>query len=357
MDPLTHTLVGANLAATSLGTRSRLAAAACVIGANAPDIDAILYLIDDDLALGWRRGWTHGVLALGVLPLLLTGGLILYDRLRPDPTRPVDRRWLLFLSVISVLTHPTLDWLNTYGMRWLMPFDGTWFYGDAVFIMDPWLWLVLGAGWLVGRRATPLTIGLWLFFTLYIGRIVARRSPEYLIVIGGVAIILLAALVWRGGAEHAGRGRRFAARALAVATLYIGSRLALGSMTAARAGDALARQGIVAGRLMVSPHPIDPFQWDFVAEAGEVYRYGRFRWLGGGAEIDPGSLPVADDSPYFVAALEDPSVRGFATWVRVPSYEIERAGDEIHVHLLDARRARRGQRGGFGTRVVVLPAR
>lgn len=148
MDPLAHTLTGANLAATRLGGKARFAAAALVVGANAPDIDAVLYLIDNrDLALGFRRGWTHGVLAMVVLPLVLTAILVLLDRLRPHPERSADPKWLLLLSGVAVLTHPVLDWLNTYGMRWLMPFRPDWFYGDAVNIADPWIWLVLGAGW------------------------------------------------------------------------------------------------------------------------------------------------------------------------------------------------------------------
>ena len=68
MDPLTHTLLGANLAATRLGATTRLAGAALVIGANLPDVDAVTYFLGDDAALGLRRGWTHGVLALAVLP-------------------------------------------------------------------------------------------------------------------------------------------------------------------------------------------------------------------------------------------------------------------------------------------------
>ena len=78
MDPLTHTLVGANLASTPLGRKTRFAAAALMVGANLPDVDAILYFTGhSDLALGFRRGWTHGVLALVVLPLVLTGVLLL----------------------------------------------------------------------------------------------------------------------------------------------------------------------------------------------------------------------------------------------------------------------------------------
>lgn len=56
MDPLTHTLVGANLASTRLGEKTRLAAAALIIGANLPDIDAIFYFTgQSDFALGFRR--------------------------------------------------------------------------------------------------------------------------------------------------------------------------------------------------------------------------------------------------------------------------------------------------------------
>ena len=55
-------------------------------------------------------------------------------------------KWLLILSFIAILTHPSLDWLNNYGVRLLMPVSDRWFYGDAVFIVDPWLWGILAAG-------------------------------------------------------------------------------------------------------------------------------------------------------------------------------------------------------------------
>ena len=64
MDPLTHTLVGASLASTRLGNTTRFATVALVVGANLPDIDVLAYFAGGDAALGFRRGWTHGVLAL-----------------------------------------------------------------------------------------------------------------------------------------------------------------------------------------------------------------------------------------------------------------------------------------------------
>ena len=46
-----------------------------------------------------------------------------------------------------------LDLLNPYGLRVLAPFDWQWFYGDALFIIDPWLWITLGVGvWMSRRR-------------------------------------------------------------------------------------------------------------------------------------------------------------------------------------------------------------
>ena len=73
MDPLAHTLVGATLAQTRLRNgAAAMAVPAGVLAANAPDVDAVTMFVSRDLSLGFRRGWTHGVLAMAVLPLVLT---------------------------------------------------------------------------------------------------------------------------------------------------------------------------------------------------------------------------------------------------------------------------------------------
>jgi inner membrane protein len=309
VDPLTHTLVGANLASTRLGGTTRLATAALVIGANLPDVDSILYFTgQSDLALGFRRGWTHGVLAIIVLPLLLAGVLWLVDR-RAKPAV------LLALSALAVLTHPALDWLNSYGMRWLMPFRGTWFYGDSVYIMDPWLWLILGCGWLAGRAPSRWLVALWAVFALIIAYVVGRRSPEYLGVVAIVAVVLLAALTWRPRFD----ARRLAAIALALAAAYIGARLVIHAVVAEKVREALKPQ-----RLMVAPHPIDPTRWDIVAQIGDEYRRGR--WTRGRLELTAERMPVAKPSPDWEAARRDPHVRGFVTWARFPWYRMEGTG-------------------------------
>lgn len=342
MDPLTHTLVGANLASTRLGARTRLAGAALVIGANLPDVDSILYFTGhSDLALGFRRGWTHGVLAIVVLPLLQTALLAAWARWRRIAVSP---RWLLILSFIAILTHPLLDWLNNYGMRWLMPFRGTWFYGDSVYIMDPWLWLILGCGWLIGRPPTTVLAGSWLFFSLAIAWVAGSRSPGYLMTVGIVALVLLAALLWRAR-------RSFATVGLIVAALYIGARLTIHSITA----ETVRRQIPAARRLMVSPQPLDPLRWDVVAQTPDGYRFGSFHWLKGGLRLAPDVLPLPADTPEWRAARRDPSIRGFMTWMRFPWYEIDRKPGATRVLIHDARYAvRRRAGGGFGGVVVEL---
>ncbi|MFL6247829.1 MAG: metal-dependent hydrolase [Thermoanaerobaculia bacterium] len=339
MDPLTHTLVGANLAATRLGDKTRLATAALVLGANLPDIDSFYYFTgQDDIALGFRRGWTHGVLALVVLPLLQTALLLLYARLRPDPNRAVNARWLLILSAIGILTHPFLDWLNNYGLRWLMPFRGTWFYGDSVYIMDPWLWVILGCGWLAGKRPSALLIALWLIFTILLVWVVSGRAPEYVPLVIVVALLQLAALFWRAP-------RSLATIALAIAFSYIGARLTIHAATA----NAVRKQMPGVQRLMVAPHPIDPRRWDVVAQMPDGYRFGRYTWATRTLTLADDRLPLPRPSREWDIARRDPSIRGFMTWVRFPWYEIERTPTATRVFIHDARYAtRRRPGGGFG---------
>lgn len=160
MDNLCHTLAGAALAKAGLDRRTPLATPALLIAANLPDLDILSYLRDPLFALTFRRGWTHGVLAMLALPPLLAGVMLLWDRqvrrrLQPDAPPAIPRQ-LMLVSVAGVLSHPLLDLLNTYGVRLLMPFSERWFYGDTLFIIDPWLWLLLGIvtvlGTVGGRR-------------------------------------------------------------------------------------------------------------------------------------------------------------------------------------------------------------
>src|SRR5260370_18569475 len=77
-------------------------------------------------------------------------------------------------------THPALDYGNAYGLRPFLPWDGTWYYGDLLPIIDPYLDAILLIGILAGevfqdskRLMTWLSLGL---VFLYLGARVELRN-------------------------------------------------------------------------------------------------------------------------------------------------------------------------------------
>jgi inner membrane protein len=160
MDNLTHSLAGAVLAQMGLKHKTGLGMPMLIIGANLPDIDAwAAFLGPQQFAI--RRGVTHGPLGIVLLPLLLTVAMLVFDRWRlrrpmnpgglaPQPVHP---GWLLALAYIGTLSHPLLDWMNSYGVRLLAPFSSTWYASNTLFIIDLWLWLAMTASvWMSIRR-------------------------------------------------------------------------------------------------------------------------------------------------------------------------------------------------------------
>jgi inner membrane protein len=196
-----------------------------------------------------------------------------------------------------------------------MPFRGDWYYGDAVFIVDPWLWLALGLGVaLSGKR---------------------RRSGGYVPVTTRPARI-----------------------ALTAAGVYIAAMV-----TADVAARHVARRELEAlgaapvEQLMVGPRPVTPLLRDVVAAQGESYRVGTFRWFRR-PHVDPASLrsfprPRPDD-PALAAAAATTVGRRFLVWARFPAVQVEPnpAGGSL-VHLLDLRYADRPD-APFGSVTIPL---
>ena len=369
MDPVTHTLVGAALSRSGLRRRTPLATATLLIGVNLPDVDVVSYFASSDVALGFRRGWTHGILALALMPLALAAAMVLYDRLwrRPHGFTPVRPSQLLLLAYLAVATHPFLDWLNTYGIRLLMPFDSRWFYGDTLFIVDPWLWLVLGgATFLAGPQGLRQWIawGVLGGFATFVVLAGAPSITSKALWIAGLAVLIalrcgpLAAPSERGAA-------RLAQAALAAAGLYV-ALLYTGSAVAEREiRSALESQGIgPVEDLMVGPLPARVLTRDVLVVTPKSYRFGTFDWLARPRlRLDDRVLPrpgrpnagtTGAPAPELVeAAMTAPCLQGMVTWMRYPAAEIEERGDGWDVYVLDARYAR-GRGEGFGTHRVRL---
>lgn len=106
MDPVAHALSGSAIAAAGLRRVTPLATAALFIGAIVPDIDGLI-LLNDYAALAHRRGVTHGIAALIVLPLLVTWLLLLWDRWvrrrRNPDARPAQAGQLFLLTALGAL--------------------------------------------------------------------------------------------------------------------------------------------------------------------------------------------------------------------------------------------------------------
>src|SRR5918998_1679973 len=147
MENLTHSLVGLAAAKAGLERLSPGATALCVLAANAPDADVVTTYWGRWVYLHHHRGITHsivGTLALAfILPLLFYGVERVVARVRGKP-HSFRLRGLVIASLLATATHPLLDWTNNYGIRPFLPWSGRWYYGDLVFVIDPWIWLALG---------------------------------------------------------------------------------------------------------------------------------------------------------------------------------------------------------------------
>jgi inner membrane protein len=290
--------VGAALGEAGLKRHTRYGSATLMIASNLPDLDVLAFLSSTP-AVAIRRGWTHGVAAQALLPIALTAVMLLVARVRPGP--PARAAWLLALSYLGVLSHVYLDLLNNYGVRLLAPLDWRWFYGDAAFIIDPWLWLTLGLGVRFALR---------------------RRSPSP------------------------------ARAAVAVASLYIAAMCVTAWLAEDHVADIWrAARSSEPRAVMVGPVPVSPFHRQIIIDARDHYETGAFSWLGRSATFDSTRVPKNDRDPRAVAAREAPNIRGFLVWSRFPYWTFEPTPDGTLVSVSDMRFGGRG--GGFVQRVVV----
>src|SRR5688572_5795845 len=210
MDNLTHSLVGLTAAKAGLERLSPGATAVCVLAANAPDVDVAILLFGDRWTyLHHHRGITHaivGVVCLAVLvPLIFHGVDRLWARLRKQPVR-TKLGGLMLASFIVTATHPLLDWTNNYGIRFFLPWSSKWSYGDLVYIVDPYIWLLLGGTcFLLSAKTTggkvvwgAVAVGLT---ALVVGNPRAAGLPAFFVVFWVAAIAIIVVLRLLGAAR------------------------------------------------------------------------------------------------------------------------------------------------------------
>jgi inner membrane protein len=319
-------------------------------------VDGVTYLVSADMALQIRRGWTHGIAAILVWPIILAGSLVLLDRILGSNKARFPA--LLSLSLLAVATHPSLDWVNNYGMRWLMPFGPQWFYGDTLLIVDPWIWLGLGGAVFLATSRGTANVLLWLVLAGAAIFLVWNGPFEFfagkLIFVSGVTFF--AFLRTRGLPRTVQGMERLQRGALAFALIYVLSMVAI-AVTARRLtlGE-LRRYGIEVESLMVGPMPMTPLTKDVVVKTPDNYRFGTFSfWPSTNLVLADETLPRMERSSIVTRALARPEVRGFANWARFPWAEVIEEPEGDRVIFRDARYIRSREPNGFGAAVVFLP--
>ena len=350
MDNLTHSLVGLTAARAGLEKLSPGATLLCVLAANSPDSDVIVLAFRDRWDyLQHHRGITHavvGVIALAILlPLIFYAVDRLWSRFRNQPPK-VKLKGLLLTSFIVSATHPLLDWTNNYGIRFWLPWSAKWSYGDLVFIVDPYIWMILGgAAFLLGARTKSLKFvwaGMAILTTYLI--VASPRSPSLpnrnlLAVFWVISISVLVVLYMRGARER--WGSKIAYVAIALVFCYWGllsfahwRAFARGSEQAARIASS---NGEAVGRLAAMPTVANPFGWDCVFETDRAtYRFS-LNILG---NAPPGNTVRYVKTPDLMEIVKQQRpARVFLGFARFPVLQLEDPDctTQTLVHLADLR--------------------
>jgi inner membrane protein len=281
LDNLTHSLVGLTAAKAGLERLSPGATILCVLAANAPDADIVVLAFGDRWDfLQHHRGITHAIIGTAflalLLPLIFFGVDRLWARLRHQSPK-TKFRGLLIASVIASATHPFLDWTNNYGIRFLLPWNPRWFYGDLVFIVDPFIWVVLGGAAFLLASKTKISKFIWItiaeIITFLI--VVGPRSgdlPGAISIVWITALFAIIILFSLGARERWGTKIAFVAIGIVLAYWGVLAFLHSRALTEGReaAYGIAVSNGETLGRIAAMPTLANPMRWDFVFDTDKA---------------------------------------------------------------------------------------
>lgn len=310
MDNLTHSLAGWALGQAGLKTQTRKGLAALILGANMPDIDVFFgWVAWDPLAI--HRGVTHSIVGgVVVMPPILAALLWLLDRLQVrrgatfESGLPMHFGWLVALCYIGAISHPSLDVLTTYSVQLLSPFSNAWFHSDGLFIIDLWIWLLLGS-------------------TIALSKWMEKRGRA-----------------WRKPPQAA----------IAIILIYIAANVAISQSAYASVRQWAGERPVDS--LFASPPPFYFWQRGLVWREGACYRRSAYAPFAGMAPVGACEPANMGDPLVREAIRSDPRLQKFLKWSILPQATVERTGCEARVTIGDARYGRRG-RSRLGRETVI----
>jgi len=278
MDNATHSLAGVFLAQCALGRQSEPERArlwlpfhlAGVLGSNLPDLDFVYTSLTEG-KLGYllhHRGHTHTAPIAVLLGVGLAGVLAWSLRRRGVPLRSRTAAWLYGLAGVATLLHIAMDFGNGYGVHPWWPFDNRWFYGDAIFIVEPWLLSALAVPACFSVRSRVTRVCLAGLVALVCGATWLLPLPTT----SGVLLLLwtgLLALPWLAtrGQPRVWRGLtlwRALAGVFAFYGLAFGSRIAAVERFTRTTADAYRIAGERVTDVIATPAPATTWCWDLI---------------------------------------------------------------------------------------------
>jgi inner membrane protein len=300
MDNASHALAGMLVAdavveaLTPRGQRPdpvfrRRARWASAVANNLPDLDFIYTRITPG-RIGYllhHRGHTH---TLGVALLLGLVSFLVLRALFRTPTSGVERRTLLGLSLVGPWLHVAMDFSNNYGVHPFWPFYSGWFYGDAVFIIEPLYFILAVPAVALASETRAFRLVLSTLVILGVGLAWVTRFAGYHLALGlTLAAVGSAWLTWRLPAP---RRTTFALVASACVTLvfFAGSHLARADVIHAAANPTRGKP-VSVNDVSLAPAPANPFCWSAML-AGR--RNDRYELLVATVSIAPGLVPTAE---------------------------------------------------------------
>jgi inner membrane protein len=285
MDNLTHTLIGAVAGeALARSTRARaggltadarrnLFVVVGAVGSNLPDIDvawtwrgfsgsSLSYLLE-------HRGYTHTLVGCAMLALLLHVTGVGWARWRGYAMTRADQLTLGGLCAFAQFGHLGMDALNSYGVHPFWPWNNRWYYGDALFIVEPLYWLAaLPLLFLVRTTLARVVLGAAALIAVVAAAGLQLSQPLHGTGVGLVALAL--AVAGRRGSP------RTASLAAALAMLLVTGGFVIASRVAARALRVQVAADFRAATtldVVMTPGPTNPGCWDLLLLQTEAGTY------------------------------------------------------------------------------------
>jgi len=308
MDNITHSIIGfgvgevvhrslpAEAEPQSQRVRHRLLLVACALASNFPDLDLFLTkLLPAPLGyLLHHRGHTHTALWAIPQALLLAGLLwLLWPSARALLKASRPARLGLALSIaLGFALHLAMDFTNSYGVHPWYPFDGRWFYGDMIFIIEPLFWVAIGVPMALIMRWRILRLaGLVALFAA----LVFFAARGYLGWPSFAALLLIAlicgAAQWRAGPQ--GRAGLLLALGISLAFIGVQHMTSQAGRTQLTAMLEAASPGTRVLDVAMTAFPSQPLCWSYVSIETDGGRYRLQRGITRLAEVTcPAGLTV-----------------------------------------------------------------